>query len=89
MRGETTWEGGRGKDGLHGSLVEDGVTDGHHTDHGPAVQQVGEAARHVGPEGHHQALQLRETEPEENIRGLLGEFFTFLRRLEFKSQGKR
>ena len=62
-----TREGGRGKDRLHGRLVEDGVADGHHADHGPAVEQAGEGAGDVGPEGHHQALQLRETEPGGNI----------------------
>ena len=69
VRGETTWERGRGEDRLHGSLVEDRVADRHHADHGSAEQQVGERARHVGPEGHHQALQLGETEPEQSIKG--------------------
>ena len=70
-RGQTTGEGGRGKDRLDGGLVEDRVTERHHAHHRRAEQQVGQGPRDVRPEGAGQALHLRETEPGDDCGELL------------------
>ena len=61
----------RGQDSLHGSFVEDCVTDTHHAHHCRGEEDVGEGRGDTQPEtGHHQP-QLGETEPGDDSEDLL------------------